>query len=67
MTKKDYEQIAEAIEQAVYACKNASVKASEQFGIESVTIKIANALGQDNPRFDHDKFYEACGVDIIHK
>lgn len=58
MTHKDYEAIAAAI----YSVK---MDAREILGSHSVlrmaTERIANALADDNPRFDRARFLGACG------
>lgn len=55
MTKKDYELIA------------SSVRRMSSLGVDNM-IYIADMLAQDlykaNPRFDRNKFFEACGVNL---
>lgn len=52
MTRKDYQLIAQAI--ADVWCENTA----QLYIAES----IADALAQDNPRFDRARFLDACGV-----
>lgn len=63
MTRKDYEAIADII---------TKVKNREEFGGEPVTrdtalilmvIHLAEYLGDENPRFNRETFYRACGFD----
>ena len=56
MTKKDYELIAEVL------LNNVSGVASEPYAITLVN-DMANALQDDNPKFDRNKFLIACGVE----
>lgn len=49
MTRKDYHLIA-----AVLCGQNAP---------EHVCRSLATAFANDNPKFDIDKFLEACGID----
>jgi len=50
MTKKDYTLIAQAI--------NDSIKKGEN--IVDLTMALADKLELENPRFNRDKFLEAC-------
>ena len=60
MTRKDYRAIAEAIKAEVeyWEGKNPQVTSA----LDSVAVKIANVMQNDNVRFDDTKFYIACGV-----
>lgn len=66
MTKKDYEKFATALRDARqgYADINTGVvKPSPE--VDAVTVcahRIARVLAEDNPRFDVERFLEACGV-----
>ncbi len=64
MTKKDYELIA-----SVYA---AEMQFYEEYGedelepkaiIASNAHQMANALAEQNPKFDRKRFLKACGVE----
>jgi len=50
MTKKDYKLVAQAI--------NDSIKKGNN--IVDLTIALTEKLELENPRFDRDKFLEAC-------
>lgn len=71
MTKKDYKLIAgvfsEMLEQYhdIYTnSKWGMDRDDRQFcrGAEVAAVKLAKALAKDNPRFDREKFLEACKV-----
>lgn len=55
MTKKDYIAIANA-----FAALNKITKGKAIH--EQYCIALANVLQADNPRFDRERFLEACGV-----
>jgi hypothetical protein len=59
MTKKDYELIAAAINLVGYA--NVSNEAA-QTTLNKLARLLAEQLGNDNPRFNRDKFLQACGI-----
>lgn len=52
MTKKDYNVIAEAIATIQYPLAR-----------RKAAYALAAALGAENPRFDAEKFVQACGVE----
>jgi hypothetical protein len=60
MTKKDYIKLAAALRTAR---STTSARADEniRFGIAQVERHIVQALLEDNPRFNVDKFREASG------
>lgn len=60
MTKKDYVLIAKALRGARTALPSERPDAVQQS--EDDAHSIADALAQDNPRFDRDRFLAACGV-----
>ncbi len=62
MTKKDYELIAEAINEL--STKPIKGIPDDAFadGVRAVAEHLAVALNRDNPRFDKDRFMEACGL-----
>lgn len=60
MTRKDYQLIAEAIRPYADSLYRNRLKDMES-AVETVAIRIARALEKENPRFDSDKFMEACG------
>jgi hypothetical protein len=61
MTRKDYVLIAEA---AATARPNPrSDRGKDWYDGWHVTVcALANALANDNPRFDRERFLKACGV-----
>jgi hypothetical protein len=64
MTKKDYILIAEAINYSLESyLQTPIVDRSPRSAIEWVTVNIAHRLEGNNPRFDYEKFYLACGLD----
>ena len=61
MTKKDYILLANAISQAKTSLLYATVNAGEtKRSIETIIEILGNELKKDNPRFDYDKFSQAC-------
>lgn len=60
MSKKDYELIAGAVKLSV---ENMD-KPAHKDTLESVLYSIAWHLSIDNPRFDRQRFIEACGVEV---
>lgn len=72
MTKKDYELIASKIKQQLdLRCRVAYPKSNEgelikndaYFPLTALAEHMANALKNDNPKFDRDKFLQACGIE----
>lgn len=56
MTKKDYELIASQI-------NGSRFYRNEQYIVtEFLVNRLANVFKADNPKFDRDKFLEACGI-----
>jgi len=62
MTKKDYELIAKAIYGSLI--QSGSLEAQDCFikQYRDTARFVANALQQDNSRFNRNKFMAACGV-----
>ena len=63
MTKKDYIVIANAIREN----RNAILYNTEitRLGIYRLVVdSLANKLKLDNPSFNYEKFFEACGLDV---
>lgn len=65
MTKKDFELIASAIKD--YINYSYDVEDTDNFIVhdyaERIAYKMADALESKNPRFDKNKFLQACGVE----
>jgi hypothetical protein len=56
MTKKDYILIAKALRESRLYCETES----QRRGVQRAELTIARALKADNPRFDRERFLEAC-------
>ena len=64
MTKKDYILISESIWRAGFiADKNKVKQAAREKMRRLITIDLASSLANDNPSFDREKFYKACGIE----
>ncbi len=64
MTRKDYELIAACIAQARQATeigRNEKARTSGVNAIRLAAIGTASGLLKDNPRFDRERFLQACG------
>lgn len=59
MTKKDYELIARALKRAH---ENVNGGQTVEDGAKLAAEYLADALAQDNPRFDRERFLTACEV-----
>ena len=69
MTKKDYELIARAIYRSLISPRrkspqSGSLESQDKYADQHrlTAQHVANALERENPRFDRDRFIEACGV-----
>lgn len=61
MTRKDYELIAAALRAAKPAIRGTPAKYGERLGAWAASVEsLAAALKGDNPRFDPDRFVDAC-------
>lgn len=56
MTKKDYQAIAGAIYRAIHHQKDPRMAGA----MREVSANIAEVLQRDNPRFDSERFFQAC-------
>jgi len=67
MTKKDYELIASSVKEAFKAVERARLEARDTkhalIAIHNVAWNLADNLESENPRFDRDKFFEACEIE----
>jgi hypothetical protein len=66
MTKKEYKKFAEMfkrekIELSKYAD---AISDSCQLELERIIGEVAYIFATDNPYFDRDKFFEACGLEV---
>ncbi len=63
MTRKDYELLASAISvNYEFAVKHRKEQPTPDFVIELLTQTLASVLKEDNPKFDKEKFFKACGM-----
>ncbi len=63
MTRKDYILIAEAVRDSLTDPEFGLVwPERERTAIGLLAHQIAHRLRQDNPRFDMDRFIDACGL-----
>lgn len=60
MTKKDFIVVSGVIKNQLDAHYGLHEK---RIAIVNVAIALAAQFASINPRFDHDKFYTACGID----
>jgi len=58
MTKKDYELIAETLS----GLQEKAIQNGHIATYEMIVENLATSLETDNPRFDRDLFFRACGV-----
>jgi len=57
MTRKDYELIADLLAKVVFQ------RTKTNGGYKTIVLIFANTLARENPRFNADRFTEACQVD----
>lgn len=65
MTRKDYIKLAAAFSDTLHSTgldPAGPFYPSVRHGIACAAVKVANALAQDNDRFDRDRFLDACGI-----
>ena len=62
MTKKDYKLIASAFQTNINEAVDDGHHASGRQRVYVLAQTLANTLKADNPRFDYERFLEACGV-----
>lgn len=58
MTRKDYVMIAEVLKRS-----SEGGIFEKPLPIKDLVYRFADKLHQDNPRFDRERFMEACGLD----
>lgn len=58
MTKQDYEQMVEIIQDTLTVCSSQAEVDIVKFMVEG----FATIAKRDNPRFNRDKFMGACGL-----
>ncbi len=62
MTRKDYVMIAEAIQGAVNYEQNFNNNEAGADAIKKFSVMLSALLMADNPRFDANRFFDACEV-----
>jgi hypothetical protein len=73
MTRKDYVMIADTLrglladierESAPMAVcdRTRACLAGERLGVRNATLRMADVLANDNPRFDRHQFLQACSL-----
>lgn len=76
MTRKDYIEIAKALRLAkpsrpvsgdTFTSTARNVWVGGRRAWADCVITVSDALHRDNPRFDYDRFYDACAFGINHE
>ena len=63
MTRKDYILIADAIRAALIDPETGiALPEREASGVHVAALRLADVLGQDNPRFKRETFLKACSL-----
>ena len=62
MTRKDYVMIADSIRGAINFETEFNNNEAGADAIKKFSFALALTLQADNPRFDRDRFLDACGV-----
>lgn len=62
MTRKDYELIAKAMKEARMHAIREDAPSGGAFWLKAAAAEVALALAFENPRFDRERFLNACGV-----
>ena len=60
MTKKDYVKIAAILNSVFHDSDNDGERLWAR-----VAVTFADMLAADNPRFDYNRFYKACGMECL--
>ncbi len=63
MTRKDYVLIAEALKNARPDPHGTTISRHRYDGWHVSACALADALANDNPRFDRERFLKACGAE----
>lgn len=58
MTRKDYQKFAEMLKKQME-----EVPYSHAYIMQGTIKEIADIFQRDNPRFNRQRFYEACGLE----
>ena len=62
MTRKDYVMIAETIKGAINYEQNFNNNETGAEVLKKFSVTLAMMLREDNPRFDANRFFDACEV-----
>jgi hypothetical protein len=62
MTRKDYIAIAAQLKEACPVIEDGNTLHLRLAQWQKDVVAMATILARDNPRFDHTRFYEACGL-----
>lgn len=65
MTRKHYQMIAGAIASQRIAFPASGDDFAHNAALTGAAYAIARQLEADNPLFDHARFYQACGLDVL--
>ena len=69
MSRKDYESVARVLRKG----RLLTTSDAEPFlnisetDFSRLVILLSRTFRMDNPRFDHSKFYKACGIDYLNQ
>lgn len=61
MTRKDYETVAACLERAL----NAPDSPRHEAQVRDIAQRLALEFELDNPRFDENRFFKACGLSPV--
>jgi hypothetical protein len=64
MTRKDYLLIAEAINKSLIYVQHSKSLATAEQGVGIVASLVTEALADDNPNFNSERFLAACGMPV---
>jgi hypothetical protein len=64
LTKKHFAQVAEIIqENANMVGPNEDFDHGASYAVKQVARELASLFAEQNPRFDKNRFFSACGID----
>lgn len=63
MTRKDYEKLARGIKKVVVIARKSNDPNYTQ-GVSHAIYAIQDELEADNPRFNRERFLQACGLGV---
>lgn len=69
MTRKDYVAVAKVLREGRKLTTSDGKKFLNisETDFSRLVILLSRTFRMDNPRFDHSKFYEACGIDYLNQ